>query len=87
MTEDGQHLTAGIDTGSSAVKVAVVRSRAGDNAEVLSTEVERIRRRNVRDVAPAVFAAACGAAGVEAGELDYVASTGDSDGSTTWPYR
>lgn len=73
------HLTAGIDTGSSAVKVAVVRSRAGDDVEVLATEVQRIRRRNVRDVVAAVFAGACAAAGVEAGDFDYVTSTGDGD--------
>ncbi len=79
MTDEREQLTAGIDTGSSAIKVAVVRSRAGDEAEILATEVERIRRRNMRDVAPAVFATACAAAGTEAGELDYVASTGDSD--------
>lgn len=73
------HLTAGIDTGSSAVKVAVVRSRAGDDAQVLATEMQRIRRRNVRDVVAAVFAGACERAGVAAGDLDYVTSTGDGD--------
>ncbi|HEX6200989.1 MAG TPA: hypothetical protein VF150_12045, partial [Thermoanaerobaculia bacterium] len=68
------HLTAGIDPGASSVKVAVVRSRAGDDAEVLATAVQRIRRRDVREVIRAAFADACAAAGVAPEELDYVAS-------------
>lgn len=73
------HLTAGIDVGSSSVKVAVVRSRAGAGAEVLATDVQRIRRRDVREVAAAVFAGACDEAGVAAADFDYVTSTGDAD--------
>jgi benzoyl-CoA reductase subunit D len=73
------HLTAGIDPGASSVKVAVVRSRAGDDAEVLATAVQRIRRRDVREVIRAAFADACAAAGAAPEDLDYVASTGDAD--------
>ena len=73
------HLTAGIDPGASSVKVAVVRSRAGDDAEVLATSVQRIRRRDVREVIRAAFADACTAAGAAPEDLDYVASTGDAD--------
>ncbi|HEX9735956.1 MAG TPA: benzoyl-CoA reductase subunit D [Thermoanaerobaculia bacterium] len=77
--DDRTHLTAGIDIGSSAVKVAVVSSRAGDGVEVLAAETQRIRRRNVRDVVAAVFAGACEQAGVAASDFDYVTSTGDGD--------
>ncbi len=74
-----KHLTVGIDTGSSSIKVAVVTSRAGEDARVLATQLQRIRRRNVHDVVRSVFASACEAAGVKADDFDYVTSTGDGD--------
>ena len=75
----GQHLSAGIDAGSSAVKIAIVRSRAGNEAELLATAVQRIRRRNVHDVVDAAFAEACAIAKVAMPSFDYIASTGDGD--------
>lgn len=74
-----QHLTAGIDAGSSAVKVAVVRSRAGDEVELLATAIQRIRRRNVHDVIRAAFDEACALAKLDHARFDYIASTGDGD--------
>jgi len=74
-----EHLTAGIDTGSSAVKVAVMKSHAGEGGEVLATSIQRIRRRNVRDVVRSAFAEACENAGVGEGDFDYITSTGDGD--------
>lgn len=87
------HLTAGIDVGSSSVKAAVLRSVAGDRGEVLATATQRIRRRNVREVARATFEEACERAGLPCPALDaltsapfdYVASTGEAelvDGAT-----
>jgi benzoyl-CoA reductase subunit D len=73
------HLTAGIDGGSSSIKVVITRSHAGRQGEILASSVQRIRRRNVHDVAQAAFAEACAAANVEPGQFDYVASTGDAD--------
>ena len=52
-------ISAGIDAGSSGIKVAVTASRAGDRAEVLATAVQRVRRRNVFDVVQATFDEAC----------------------------
>jgi len=75
----GRQITAGVDPGASAVKVAVASSCCGEEAEILGVAVERIRRRNVREVAAHAFEQACAAAGVEPGQLDYVASTGDGD--------
>jgi benzoyl-CoA reductase subunit D len=79
-------LTAGIDAGSSSVKVAVLRCpRSGDGGagtngvEVLAQEVQRIRRRNVHDVVRSTFEVACGGARVGADDLRYLASTGDGD--------
>ncbi len=79
MSARGRHVSAGIDAGSSAIKVAVTRSTAGEGAEILSTAIQRIRRRNVADVVRATFDEACAAAKVDAKDLCYVASTGDVD--------
>ena len=73
------HLTVGIDPGASHVKVAVMRSRAGSEGELLGTSVQRIRRRNVYEVVRLAFAETCAAAGVDQAAVDYVASTGDGD--------
>jgi benzoyl-CoA reductase subunit D len=73
------NITAGIDCGSSSVKVAIARSWAGADADILGTSVQRIRRRNVDEVARAAFDEACAASAVEASCFDYVASTGDAD--------
>ena len=53
-----KHLTAGVDAGSSSVKVAITRSQAGDHPEILATAVQRIRRRNIVEVVQTTFAAA-----------------------------
>ncbi|HQY63011.1 MAG: benzoyl-CoA reductase subunit D [Myxococcales bacterium] len=73
------HLSAGVDAGSSAVKVCLVRSLAGEDVEVLATASQRIRRRNVFDVVRATFEEACATAKVAERDLCYVASTGDVD--------
>ena len=80
------HLTAGIDVGSSSVKAAILKSDAGDHGELLATSVQRIRRRNVREVARAAFEEVCATAGIPCppaggseAPFDYVASTGDAD--------
>lgn len=72
-------LTAGIDAGSSAIKVAIVRSRAGDEVELLGTVIQRIRRRNVHDVIRAALDEACALAKLDHARFDYIASTGDGD--------
>jgi len=74
-----KHLSAGIDAGSSAIKVAITRSDAGRDAEILATSVQRIRRRNVHDVVNAAFEDALARAKVSADAFCYVASTGDVD--------
>lgn len=74
-----EHLTAGVDVGSSTVKVAVMRSHGGDDGVLLGESVQRIRRRELRDVTTTAFAEALGAAGVKTADLDYLATTGDAD--------
>lgn len=75
-------LSLGIDAGSSAIKVAIARSDAGQNAEILAAVVQRIRRRNVYDVVKATFDEACARASVSPDAFAYVASTGDGDAVT-----
>ena len=77
-----RHLSAGIDAGSSGIKVAITRSNAGFSGEILSTAVQRIRRRNIFDVVQATFDEACATAKVAPGDLCYIASTGDVDAVT-----
>ena len=72
-------LTAGVDAGSSSVKVAVLRTGADGRAQELARVVQRIRRRNVHDVVREALDEACAAARVMAADFDYVASTGDGD--------
>jgi benzoyl-CoA reductase subunit D len=73
-----ERLTAGIDAGSSSVKVAVLATR-GDHVQELATAVQRIRRRDVREVVQSAYGEALTLAGVREADLDYVASTGDGD--------
>jgi benzoyl-CoA reductase subunit D len=78
MNAPGTVVTAGIDVGSSAVKVAVVASGPLP-ARVLGTASDRIRRRDTLPVVREAFAAGCAEAGVGAGDLAYVATTGEGD--------
>jgi benzoyl-CoA reductase subunit D len=72
-------LAAGLDVGSSAVKAAVVETGAGPGARLRGSAVERIRRRDPIQVARDACAAACAAAGVDRGDLGYIATTGEGD--------
>jgi benzoyl-CoA reductase subunit D len=77
-------ITAGIDIGSSTVKVAVVESPAGSGraragARVLAKVVERTRRRDQQQIVARTWAAALGQAGVAADRLAYVATTGEGE--------
>ncbi|MBK9265264.1 MAG: benzoyl-CoA reductase subunit D [Polyangiaceae bacterium] len=76
---DGTHRTAGIDVGTSSVKVAIARSNAGDDGVMEALVHQRIRRRNVGDVISASFQEACSAAHCGLDDLDYVCTTGDAE--------
>jgi benzoyl-CoA reductase subunit D len=67
-------ITAGIDAGSGAVKVAVMR-----DGELVSHYIERIRRRDVMEVVDECMAAALRDADTRRDQLDYIATTGDGD--------
>jgi len=77
-------LTVGIDVGSSTVKAAVVESPANSGRErqgarVLGKVVERTRRRDQRQIIDAAYAQALELAGATAGDVAYVASTGEGE--------
>lgn len=69
------HVSAGIDVGSGAVKVAVARTDGRSDETLLATVSSRIRRREVAKVLDEVFSAAIEAAGVD--EIHYIATTGE----------
>jgi benzoyl-CoA reductase subunit D len=67
--------TAGIDVGSGAVKVTVMRTD-GEGGETLLAQVStRIRRREIAKVVDETFGAAAEAAGVD--EIHYIGTTGE----------
>jgi benzoyl-CoA reductase subunit D len=68
-------ISAGIDVGSGAVKVAVMRTDGGEEPEMLALESSRIRRREIAKVVDEVFRTAIASAGVE--EIHYIATTGE----------
>jgi benzoyl-CoA reductase subunit D len=69
-------VTAGIDVGSSAVKVAVMKVGEGED-RVLGQAVARVRKRDIEDVVEEAFTSAVAEAGVR--ELGYVATTGEGE--------
>ncbi|HEX9161495.1 MAG TPA: benzoyl-CoA reductase subunit D [Thermoanaerobaculia bacterium] len=67
-------ITAGIDVGSSAVKVAVM-----DDDRILALHVERIRRRELRKVIAESWRVALDVAKARESDMAYVATTGEGD--------
>jgi benzoyl-CoA reductase subunit D len=76
-------ITAGIDVGSSAVKIALVREAVGGDgephAELLLERGERIRRRDPQQLVLSLFDRCLVEAGLRRDELAYVATTGEGE--------
>ncbi|MCY2990509.1 MAG: benzoyl-CoA reductase subunit D [Planctomycetota bacterium] len=72
-------LTAGIDVGSSAIKIVVLQVPEADEARLLASRFERIRRRDPLRVAQTIFAETLAKAGIHREDLAYVATTGEGD--------
>jgi len=70
---------AGIDVGSNSIKVAVVDDDGDAGATLRAVHLERIRRRDPRQVLRSALDAALAQAQVGAEDLAYIASTGDGD--------
>jgi benzoyl-CoA reductase subunit D len=77
--DQGSLLAAGLDVGSSSVKLGLVRDEGDGRIEVLHVANERLRRRDPGDVADSLFHEGLSAAGLRADQLDYVATTGEGE--------
>jgi benzoyl-CoA reductase subunit D len=80
----GMIVSAGIDVGSSAVKVAIMASARGGgrsrpDARVLARTCERIRRRDQRHVIELAWRRALDEAGMTERDVDYLATTGEGE--------
>lgn len=72
-------LTAGVDVGSSSVKIAILKMPGDGSVRPLSLRTDRIRRRDLRKVIHEGFDAALDEAGVKKNDIAYVASTGEGE--------
>jgi len=72
-------VAAGVDVGTSAVKVALVRTEDGQAAEVLGVRSDRIRRRDLRQVIQESYETALREAGLAPDDVAYAASTGEGE--------
>jgi len=77
-------LTAGVDVGSAVIKIAVVETDGAGYERFVVGRAERVRRRDTMSVARGVFDDVLHAAGLAAGDLAYVATTGEGE---TVPFR
>ena len=72
-------ITTGIDVGSAAVKVAVTETDGRGTERLLAGVTERMRRRDPLAVVDTAYAAALANAAVSAGDIAYVATTGEGE--------
>jgi benzoyl-CoA reductase subunit D len=71
--------SAGIDVGSSAVKVAVIEDRGGSEIALIASGEERIRKRDPIQVTEELFRSTLERAKLRRPDLDYVATTGEGE--------
>jgi benzoyl-CoA reductase subunit D len=72
-------ITAGVDVGSSSVKIAILRTRENFDPEVLVLRCDHIRRRDLRKVISEGYQVALNEAGLQPDDVAYLASTGDGE--------
>jgi benzoyl-CoA reductase subunit D len=70
---------AGVDVGSSTIKVALMREGGRSSPQLLLGSVERLRRRDPRRLAADLFESALAEAGLARADLAYVATTGEGE--------
>lgn len=79
-TRSDQPLTvAGIDVGTSAVKLALLQESPDGSSNILLQKRERIRRRDPQKVVEALFEESLSESDLRADQLDYVATTGEGE--------
>jgi len=79
MPENKTLLTAGIDIGSSTIKVVVMEDKGEAGARVLAGRAERIRKRDLFRLAETVFDETVSGAGLDRDDLGYIATTGEGE--------
>jgi len=72
-------LVAGIDVGSSAIKIVLLEDNGEEAARVLLGRSERIRRRDPQKVVESLYEQCLDQAGLERDQLGYVATTGEGE--------
>lgn len=72
-------ITAGVDVGSSSVKIAILHLRGEDGVQMLVLRNDRIRRRDLTKVIHEGYQVALEEAGLGREQVDYVASTGEGE--------
>jgi benzoyl-CoA reductase subunit D len=72
-------VTAGIDVGSAAIKVAVLETDGAGGERLLAGVSERVRRRDALVVAEGAFDQQLREAGLSRSDLAYVATTGEGE--------
>ncbi len=72
-------LTAGVDVGSSSVKIGILRFDADGNAGVVTLRNDRIRRRDLVKVIHEGYEVALEEAGLRRADIAYAASTGEGE--------
>jgi benzoyl-CoA reductase subunit D len=70
---------AGVDVGSSTIKVVVMREGGASEPELAHAAIERLRRRDPRKLLEELFDSVLRDAGLERGDLAYVATTGEGE--------
>lgn len=76
---DAPLTVAGIDVGTSAVKLVVLEDADGKDERVSIMRRERIRRRDPRKVVEAMFEACVAELELRQEQLDYIATTGEGE--------
>jgi len=71
--------SAGIDVGSSAVKIALIEDRGSGDIDLVAFDSERIRKRDAVKVTEEVFDRTLNRANLARRDLDYSATTGEGE--------
>jgi benzoyl-CoA reductase subunit D len=72
-------ITAGIDVGSAAAKVAVMATDGRGGEQLLEAVVERIRRRDAMTVVDGIYDSLLSGLRLAPAEVEYVATTGEGE--------
>lgn len=72
-------ITAGIDVGSAALKIAFLEDRGAEGARPLLTRTERIRRRDPQKIAQSLHEECLAELSLRPDDLAYVATTGEGE--------